>query len=119
MIKLQIKQQDLADGYRQGDEIAGTVRWELEEVPKSVELQLFWFTSGKGTEDIQIADTIYLENPLMQEERDFSFICPEGPYSFSGSLISLQWAIEAIVEPSEETSRKVIVISHTGNEVEL
>ena len=44
---------------------------------------------------------------------------PESPYSFSGKLVSLLWALELVAEPSGDTERKDISITPTGTEISL
>jgi hypothetical protein len=44
---------------------------------------------------------------------------PEGPYSFSGKLISLIWALELACSPGSETVRREITVSPTGHEIVL
>lgn len=56
---------------------------------------------------------------LPQETRAFRFQLPEAPYSFSGKLISLAWALELIAYPSKEVVRREIVLAPGGSEVRL
>ena len=105
--------------YKAGDTIDGMVEWRKDEEVESVEVRLFWFTKGKGTEDIGIAETVNFENCGLIGKEKFSFKAPAGPYSFSGKLISLVWAIETVAEPGGECERVEIVISGTGEEVML
>jgi hypothetical protein len=44
---------------------------------------------------------------------------PEGPYSFSGQLITLSWALWLIPKKSKESGKFPIVISPTGEEINL
>jgi hypothetical protein len=78
-----------------GGTLSGHASWELEHTPKKVEIRLFWYTSGKGTEDVERIDTIELDGSRA-DQRAFSFVLPLQPYSFVGSLVSLQWGIEVI-----------------------
>jgi hypothetical protein len=52
-------------------------------------------------------------------EQRVSLRAPSGPYSFSGRLISLLWALEAVAEPGGEVARREIVLSPSGEEVRL
>jgi hypothetical protein len=49
----------------------------------------------------------------------FRFKLPDSPYSFSGKLVSLAWAIEAVAQPGERSARAEIVIAPGGKEVRL
>jgi hypothetical protein len=60
-----------------------------------------------------------LDNPNAVGWKDFSFTLPEGPYSFSGQLISLVWALELTCSPGSETFRQEITVSPTGREITL
>lgn len=105
--------------FRPGEEIDGTVAWQLENSPREIELRLFWFTRGKGTEDVGVVQTLRFDLPLKDETRSFRFRLPEAPYSFSGKLISLVWALELIVQPTKEVTRREIVVAPDGQEVRL
>ena len=119
MKTLKIELEDGKLNYKAGEEIRGWVEWETDEDIKGVEVRLFWYTKGKGTEDIGIAETAKFENCGLIGEENFSFKAPVEPYSFSGKLISLVWAIETVAEPGGECERVEIVISGTGEEVML
>ena len=101
------------------DAVSGRVSWSLAEVPQSVELRLGWSTEGKGTKDCEIVQTLSFQPLRTNESRDFKLVLPEGPYSFSGKLISLKWALEAEVAPSGETAGEDIVLSPFAEEVLL
>jgi hypothetical protein len=105
--------------YRPGDALAGSVTWRLAAAPESVELRLFWYTVGKGTQDVGVVETQALAAPGTEDSRSFVFRLPDGPYSFSGRLISLIWAVEAVVRPGPRAGRREIVLSPTGEEIVL
>ncbi|NMC62120.1 MAG: hypothetical protein GYA55_03030 [SAR324 cluster bacterium] len=86
---------------------------------RSMEINLLWFTSGKGDEDVQIIETKTLEHIGSDGERSVEFELPDQPYSFSGKLISLHWAIEAVPETNEESKTIEFILSPTGKEVVL
>jgi len=85
----------------------------------SMNINLLWFTSGKGDEDIEIVETRELEHIGSDGERHVEFDLPGQPYSFSGKLISLHWAIEAVPKTNEESKMIEFVLSPTGKEVLL
>jgi hypothetical protein len=66
-----------------------------------------------------VVQTKRIDNPGALGSDPFSFTLPPGPYSFSGRLISLIWALELTCTPSHETVRKEIVVSPTGREILL
>lgn len=106
--------------FAPGEEVSGTVSWALEDPPaERVEVRLAWFTRGKGDRDTGVAAWIELPGPLPSDRRDFRLTLPEGPYSFSGKLISLIWAVEVVADPGERAERVEIVVSPTRREVLL
>lgn len=119
MNTLKIDLKENRSAYDPGEEIAGSVSWSGDPAPQKAELRLFWFTRGKGTEDAGVIDTAIFDHPGPQETRSFSFRLPEAPYSFSGSLISLVWALELIAYPSKEVVRCEIEMGPGGHEVRL
>jgi hypothetical protein len=80
----------------------------------SAELRLFYYTEGKGTQDIEVIQTLPFQTPGA-----FEFQLPVGPYSFSGTLISLSWALELIVNPGDQLARLEFVVSPTAEEIDL
>lgn len=111
-----------ADGvrhFRPGDALQGYAAWELEEAPKSVEIRLFWYTEGKGDQDVAVADTVYVEGATQYGQCDFAFTLPAAPYSFSGKLITLKWAIELVIQPHTLSERFDFFLSPSGREVDL
>jgi hypothetical protein len=113
---------DIGGGQRickPGETITGRVSWQVEAPPQSAELRLFWYTRGKGTQDVETVGSIVFETPQMNDDRTFSVTLPRQPYSFSGKLISLAWALELIVEPGSNVARQEFVMSASGAEVVL
>lgn len=105
--------------YRPGEIVLGSVTWRLEKEPVGLEIRLFWFTSGKGTRDVEVVDTHRLESPGTSGSADFALQVPRGPYSFSGRLITLSWAVEAVALPAGETARLDLVVSPRPVEVAI
>jgi len=60
-----------------------------------------------------------IANPDRAGNRSFRFRVPRGPYSFSGKLITLAWAVELVVLPSGETERLDLLVGPQPIEVEL
>ena len=114
-IDIEIK--DGRTSFLPGQTLGGHTRWLCSEPPKKASLQLIWFTEGKGDEDVGLVEEIRFKNPYASDERPFEFQLPGGPYSFSGKLISLTWALELQVD--NECVRKEIVLSPSGNEIML
>ena len=113
-----ILEQDKA-AFAPRETIRGTVRWSLDAGIRHLELSLFWYTTGKGTRDVGVIETRKFDEPGAVGWKDFSFTLPDGPYSFSGKLISLLWALELTGFPGSETVRHEITLSPTGKEIVL
>jgi len=119
MSPLIVAVQDDRTDYRPGQPIIGTVLWELPEAPRSLEVRLFWYTQGKGTQDIGIAEVMEIQNSAPTGEEAFAFEAPQGPFSYSGRLTSVSWALELVSEGPDESERLDIVIAPTGAEIVL
>jgi len=76
-------------------------------------------TYRKGTRDVGVLHTHRIDSPGALGSDKFGFTLPPGPYSFSGKLISLIWALELTCTPGSETVRREIVVSPTGREILL
>lgn len=91
--------------------------WSLSKAPKSLAVRLFWFTRGKGTQDIGVIATEPLRETVRGEQR-VKFTLPEAPYSFSGKLISLIWAAELVADDAV-SARWEFVLAPDGHEILL
>jgi len=119
VITLRIDLDDNRRWFLPGDTLTGSTIWRLDEPADAVELRLFWHTRGKGSEDVEIVDSVHTEAHGVAGEQAFSFRLPLGPYSFSGSLITLSWALELVVLPGGQTERVEFVVAPTPVEVRL
>lgn len=98
--------------------VKGTVTWHLDKAPKDIVVRLFWYTQGRGTEDLDVVDQMSAEAST-QGQMSFNLTLPQGPYTFSGKLISVIWAVECVVKPTNECAREELVFSPTGKEIIL
>ena len=96
--------------YLPGEQLEGVASWRAERPLAAIELRLFWFTSGKGTEDLEIVERVTFEAPQAVERRPFKLRLPDEPYSFSGSLVSLRWALELVALPDDHEAARVDVV---------
>lgn len=117
MDELIIKIEDEQTAFVPGQTVRGQVRWSRPVPPKKARLVLFWYTEGKGDEDNGLVERIPFETPQALDKRTFAFQLPVGPYSFSGRLISLMWALELHID--KEFIRKEITVSPDGHEILL
>lgn len=119
MSQLRIGIRENRQQFFPGDLIEGAVGWKLDRPAHAIEVRLFWHTEGKGTQDVGIVDKLRFEHPQTEEARPFQFRLPPEPYTFSGKLISLIWALELVVEPSHESIHVEFVMSPAGQELHL
>jgi hypothetical protein len=117
MIRLGLRENQTA--FRPGEIIAGAVLWEFAKAPQLAEVRLLWFTRGKGTEDAETIATVKFDAPPAADTREFSFEAPDEPYSFSGTLIALIWAVEFVAKPGSEFERIEITIAPDAREIAL
>ena len=93
--------------------------WQLDKAPGAMEVRLFWYTEGKGDRDMDIVDTVAISKLETQGESAFKIALPETPFSCSGKLISVVWALEFVAQPGDHSVMEKIVISPTREEVDL
>ena len=118
MVSIQVKKDKST--YLPGQTISGMVSWgELPPETDKVAVRLIWFTSGKGDRDVQIVGELDVDRPGAAGELEFNFVVPHRPYSFSGQLISLTWALEAIVFPGMEAQQLELIVSPNAREILL
>jgi len=96
-----------------------TVLWALSTIPQGMEARLFWRTRGKGTEDVEIVARRSLNPPAAAGETALEFPLPDGPWSFSGKLISLGWGVEVVAVPDGQNARCEFVLGPNGQEILL
>jgi hypothetical protein len=119
MNPITISARDGRTQFSPGERLDVTVEWQLVQTPRTVSVRLVWYTRGKGDTDVSVVDERRFESPRSFERRECTFPLPEAPFSFSGKLVSLVWAVEVVVEPSGESARLDIVVAPGGKEVEL
>lgn len=108
--------------YRPGDQIEGSVSWNLPSPPTSVEIRLVWFTRGKGTQDVSVVESHSVAGPATMGDSAYRFLLPDGPHSFSGKLISLLWSVEAVAFNGSKmigSGRQEFILSPDGQEIIL
>lgn len=99
----------------------GTVQWSGPQQPESARLQLFYFTEGQGTRDVVVEARQAFTAPLAHDNREFEFQLPPTPWSFSGKLVSVHWAIELILNrpPRDDLARLELIVSPTHEVIDL
>lgn len=104
-----------ATAFEPGGRVTGWTAWEGRG---TLVVSLLWFTSGRGTEDVQV---IAQERHEVDDpgERQFAFDLPAAPWSFTGTLVTLTWAVEVTLEPGGAAARAPLVCAPGGAPVRL
>ena len=92
-ISIQLKNDKIS--YCPGEKISGEVEWNFTQEVKDITINVFWYTEGIGEQDSEIAVNEIIKLPLKSDRQSFEIELPMGPYSYSGQITSLKWAIEA------------------------
>jgi hypothetical protein len=119
MAWIRIETEGGANAFLPGENLQGTVSWQLDLPLEDVELRLIWYTEGKGDQDLEIVETAKFHTPGIVDRRGFTVHIPQGPYSFSGKLISILWALEVVAQPNDRAERLPITVSPTRREILL
>ncbi len=118
MSELKLETHEDRTQFQPGQFIEGLAGWEMNEPPEKVELCLFWYTSGKGDRDVGVAERKTFDDPAAVDAQLFRFEAPNGPYSYAGRILSINWAIELLVEPGHHTQRVELTITPSGEAVQ-
>jgi len=102
-----------------GQVIDGNVGWNMDEPPKRAMLRLFWYTEGRGTQDVGIIDELELPSQRATCQGTFRFTIPDVPYSFQGRLVTLKWAIELVLNKGKQVERLDLIVSPWVEQVKL
>jgi hypothetical protein len=116
-ISLQLTENRTA--YAPREKLSGKVTWELAKAPTSGELRLIWRTHGRGTADYGVAETIPITETGATGAQSFAISLPEGPYSFSGTLITLTWTLEVEFLPGKNSERLELIIAPARKAISL
>jgi hypothetical protein len=100
-----------------GETLALSAMWALDRAPKLLEARLFWYTRGRGIEDLDVVLAEKVPAPAAAGETSFQFKLPNGPYSFSGTLVSLGWAVEFVAD--QRSARWDFTLTPTGKAIVL
>jgi hypothetical protein len=119
MAMMKVEIDGARDRFSPGERVEGLASWELEEAPDSLEVRLFWSTSGRGDEDQDVVEVQPVQAPAASGWSRFAFDLPAGPYSFSGQLITLAWAIELVAPRERMAASALLVVAPGGQEVRI
>jgi hypothetical protein len=94
-----------------GQTLRGMVRWEWDDrrAERNVKVRLLWYTEGKGTEDCGVVGEHAVDASANSGQDRFTFALPPFPWTYAGHLLSVVWAVEALVEPGDDVCRETLV----------
>jgi hypothetical protein len=118
MSKLSLETKDQIRSFEPGTSIEVDAAWELDAPPRGIELRVVWNTGRHGTLDFKIVDTVSLDASQSEQKR-IPLTLPRGPYSFEGIYVALEWALELVVFPSQDSARLPITIGPGGKQVSI
>jgi hypothetical protein len=104
--------------FAPGESVRGSVHWMGDATPEALDVRLLWYTRGRGDRDVGVARQLHIEAPASGHV-PFEFEAPAGPYSCSGKLVSICWALDAVSSPAKDVARTELVLGPGGSEVEL
>ncbi len=102
-----------------GQRISGKILWALEKAPKEIILTLGWITEGRGTQDNKVEAELTWTTDQTSGEESFEFTLPASPYSFEGTLISVNWALELSAKKGKAEYRLPLTVSPHGAAISL
>lgn len=119
MSELNIRLNSDTNNFAPGQTVEGTVAWNLDEDPQKLTLALHWYTKSRATKQSGMVDHVEFERPGLKGSKGFSFEIPQGPYSFQGRLLSLNWVLELAPSHGIDLARQPIFVSPTGRLIHL
>lgn len=115
---MQLKLELEREVYRPLETLRGTATWVLE-APAPLELRLFWYTEGKGTQDVSVIATQSLAAGTLTGRQPFEFVLPDSPYTLHGTLLSICWGVEFLPGGRKEAEIARFILSPWGKPVDL
>ena len=100
--------------FKPGQKLKGSATWTADPAPHRVEVRLFWFTSGAAPTQVGIVNRSVIRNVKDRLSGTFEFTMPPGPWSFAGRLVTLHWAVEAVLFPCRANAITRITLSPNG-----
>ncbi len=105
--------------FKPGDRVSGAALWQCESPEEVIEVNLIFYTTGKGTPDSEIVEVLRVDSPSLTGRVEFDWVLPGSPYSFTGKLITLKWAVEVVALSSGDTARTDFDLTPDGREIVL
>jgi len=117
MSQLQITLNGDTRQFAPGENMEGTVSWDLPKQSQKFRLSLIWYTQGRAPTASGTVDYLEFNAPTRSGSKDFNFQTPNGPYSFTGKLFSINWALEFAPLPGFKSIERQIILSPSDSAV--
>ncbi len=114
---LDIKFEGEKRNYKPRETIHATAEWNLDNVPKEIEAHLLWHTEGKGSQDSELIESVKIPSAALSGKHKLEMRLPDTPYSYHGTLISIIWALELVVDGDSEVARETFYLSPSGEAI--
>jgi hypothetical protein len=104
---------------RPGETLRGEATWTLSEPAAALKLTLAWRTTGQGAHaDPVTVEEQTIDQPATEGRQSFTFTLPDGPWSFEGTLFSVEWYVE-LGDSEFRYKRGDFVMSPTGAPIQV
>jgi len=107
------------DHCEPGTRLEVEVEWDQPQRPQEVSIALLWYTSGRGDEDLSVIERHEVRDALASDRKRVGFTLPRFPYSFSGTHITLSWAIEVAIDKGDAVERRTFIMAPGAREITL
>lgn len=94
--RTQIVLDDPAGSFRPGDTVTGSALWSYVRAPRALAVRLAWSSDGKGTPEDHTVETQDIAGPASSDRVRFRFTFPDVPYSYNGSILSIDWYVQLV-----------------------
>ena len=81
-----------------GETLTGNAGWSFAERPKKGYIRLFWRAQGERDGDVRIVEEISVDLPQAAQVIPFAFTLPNEPYTYDGTLFSIHWGVEFVLD---------------------
>lgn len=106
---------DPSTARKPGDTLEIDGAWELDLRPLVREARLVWYIQSQGAPEARVVATQEVRRANEKGTQRFQFTLPEWPYSYTGRLFSLQWAVDLVLD--DQSARWEFTLGPDGKPV--
>ncbi len=96
-----------------GGTLRGTVSWGIPHPPRKLEVRVFWYNGEPGSGEARTIGSLEL-GEAQEGSRGFDFALPELPWSVTGQVVKVGWAIELVEKKSGSLALADFTMSPDG-----